>query len=47
LPDEIVHRLARHRLAALRDEQPRELVLAAGEIAFDGPELITGEWLFG
>ena len=39
--DEIVHRLARHRLTTLGDEQPGQFVVARGEVAFDGAELIA------
>src|SRR5262249_48852601 len=38
-PDQVVDRLPRHGLAALGDEQPRELVGARGEVALDGAQL--------
>src|SRR5262249_45492072 len=34
--DQVVYGLARQRLAALGDEQPRKLVGACGEVALDG-----------
>ena len=43
--DEIVHRLARHRLAPLGDEQPGQCVRAGGEIAADGAQLVAGNGL--
>src|SRR4051812_48697721 len=43
--DEVVDRLARHRLAALGDEQPGQCVRAGGEIAADGAQLVAGDGL--
>ncbi len=43
--DEVVHRLARHRLAPLGDEQPGPCVRTDGEIAADGAQLVAGDWL--
>src|SRR3954468_21681722 len=37
--DQVVHRLARERLAALGDEQPRQPIRPRGEIALDGAQL--------
>jgi hypothetical protein len=39
--DQVVDGLACHRLAALGDEQPRQLVLARAEIALDGAEFVA------
>ena len=47
LTDEVVDGLARHRLAALGDEQPRQLILARREVALDGAELVAGDRLLG
>src|ERR1041385_6999889 len=43
--DEIIHRLARHRLNSLGDEQPGQCIRAGGEIAADGAQLVAGDWL--
>src|SRR5215203_5069137 len=43
--DEVVHRLARERLAALGDEQPRQPIRPRGEIALDGAQLGPGDRL--
>src|SRR4051794_3048336 len=43
--DKVVHRLARHRLASLGDEQPGQRVRAGSEIAADGAQLVAGDWL--
>lgn len=43
--DQIVDRLSRHRLPALGDKNPRELVGARCEIALDRAQLITGDRL--
>src|SRR3954447_5710278 len=43
--DEIIHRLARHRLAPLGDEQPGQCVRAGSEITADGAQLVAGDWL--
>src|SRR5215210_6935026 len=43
--DKVVHRLARKRLAALGDEQPRQPIRPRGEIALNGAQLGAGDWL--
>jgi hypothetical protein len=47
LGDEVVDRLARHGLAALGYEEPRQLVLARGEVTFDGAKLVALDRLLG
>src|SRR5919199_6929389 len=43
--DQVVHRLARERLAALGDEQPWQPIRPRGEIALDGAQLRPGDRL--
>ena len=43
--DQIIDRLASHRLTPLGDEQPGQCVRAGGEIAPDGAQLVTGDGL--
>ena len=43
--DQIIDRTPRHRLPALGNEKPRQLVGARGEIAFDRPQLVAGDRL--
>jgi hypothetical protein len=45
--NEVVHCLACHGLAALGDEQPRQLVLAHAKVAPYGAQLIALDRLFG
>ena len=45
--DEVVHRLACHRLAALGHKQPRQLVFAHVQIALDGAKLVALDRLLG
>jgi hypothetical protein len=46
LRDDVVDRLPRHRLFALGHEEPLQLVLAIGKIAFDRAKLIALNRLF-
>ncbi len=45
--DEVVDGLTRHRLATLGDDQPRQVVVALCEVAFDGAQLMTLDRLLG
>ena len=41
-PNQVVDGLPRQGLAALGDEQPRQLVRACGKLALDGAQLVPG-----
>ena len=40
--DRIEHGAPREGLTALRDEQPRQTILAGGKVAADGAQLVAG-----
>src|SRR5262245_1055664 len=44
-PDDVVHGLARELRLPLGDEQPGEIVLAGGEVALDGAQLVASDRL--
>jgi hypothetical protein len=47
LTDEVVDGLARHWLPTLGNEQPRQGIVAAGEVALDGAEFVAFDGLLG
>jgi hypothetical protein len=47
LSDDVVYRLTREWLAALRYEQPRQAILARREVALDCSQLIAFKRLLG
>ena len=44
-PEQVVHRLARHGLAPLGDEEPGQIVVAHGQPALDGAQLVARDWV--